>query len=132
MCARTERDVSGDTLDSMSMPGGTRAHEKRPAEADAGQTTAQEAASYYSEMQKLNTRLYELKTMALGMHPSSCAEALQVTSTKMLLIMHEAVALRDKFSHLPGVPKASEMPKDFLAMAARGSAIASRSQSNVN
>ena len=89
-CARTERDVSGDTLDSMSMPGGTRAHEKRPAEADAGQTTAQEAASYYSEMQKLNTRLYELKTMALGMHPSSCDEALQVTSTKMLLIMHEA------------------------------------------
>jgi hypothetical protein len=93
---------------------------------------AQEAASYKSEMLKLNTRLFELKTMALGMHPSSCAEALQVTSTKILLIMHEADALLVKFSHLPGVPKASEMPPEFFDMAARGSAIASRSQSNVD
>jgi hypothetical protein len=83
-------------------------------------------------MLKLNTRLFELKTMALGMHPSSCAEALQVTSTKILLIMHEADALLVKFSHLPGVPKASEMPPEFFDMAARGSAIASRSQSNVD
>ena len=130
MCART--GVSDDKLDSMSVPGGTRANEKRPAEEEAGQTMAQEVATYYREMEKLDTRLFELKTMALGMHPSSCAEAMQVTRTKILLIVHEASALRDKFSGLPGVPNDSKLPPEFLEMAARGSAIASRSQSNDN